>query len=241
MKTVILSNEPLTGQVFRMVLSCPEGSGIPRPGQFVQLALPGRYLRRPISVCDWTESSLTLVYKVVGEGTADMARMVPGTSLDILTGLGNGFDTALCGDSPLLVGGGVGLPPLFGLAKALKALGKQVTVAVGFNTASEAFLLEDFAAAGIPVLLATMDGSAGITGLVTEAMKQANFDSVCACGPLPMLKAVYDFSTVPGQFSFEERMGCGFGACMGCTVKTKRGYKRICKDGPVLEREEILW
>ncbi len=240
MQFTIEENRALTPWVWSMTLK-GENSGITRPGQFVQLQLPGLYLRRPISVCQWDATHLRLVYKVVGQGTEAMTGLQPGTTLDVLTGLGNGFDVEACGASPLLVGGGVGLPPLVGLAAALQQAGKKPQVAVGFGTAKEIFLKDDLERMGVPVHIATMDGSAGVQGLVTRAMEGIAFDSVCACGPEPMLKAVYNFADVPGQFSFEERMGCGFGACMGCSCKTKYGTKRICKDGPVLRREEILW
>jgi dihydroorotate dehydrogenase electron transfer subunit len=236
----IEENRALTKWVWSMTL-VGESSGIARPGQFVQLQLPNFYLRRPISVCQWDDTHIRLVYKVVGQGTEAMTHYEAGKELDVLTGLGNGFDPDACGQHPLLVGGGVGLPPLVGLAETLKKAGKEPQVAVGFGTAAEIFLKEDLQKLGVPMHIATMDGSEGVQGLVTEAMKNLTFDSVCACGPEPMLKAVYNFKDVPGQFSFEERMGCGFGACMGCTCKTKYGNKRICKDGPVLEREEILW
>ena len=240
MRFILTENTALTPLVYRMRLA-GDTSAFVRPGQFVQVQLPGFYLRRPISVCDWDGEGLTLVYKLVGEGTRAMAELLPGAELDLLTGLGNGFDTAACGDKPLLIGGGVGLPPMIGLCRTLIAEGKHPTVLAGFNTAGEVFLRDAVEALGAPFVLATMDGSAGVKGLVTDAMKELDFDSVCACGPLPMLRAVYEATDVPGQFSFEERMGCGFGACMGCSVKTKNGYKRICKDGPVLAREEILW
>ena len=240
MRFILTENTALTPLVYRMKLA-GDASAIVKPGQFVQVQLPGFYLRRPISACDWDRESLTLVYKLVGEGTRAMAELAPGAELDLLTGLGNGFDTAACGDKPLLIGGGVGLPPMIGLCRTLLKQGKRPTVLAGFNTAGEVFLRDAVEALGAPFVLATMDGSAGVKGLVTDAMKTLDFDSVCACGPLPMLRAVWEAAEVPGQFSFEERMGCGFGACMGCTVKTKNGYKRICKDGPVLMREEILW
>lgn len=236
----ILSNESLTPLVWRMVLA-GDTSSIIRPGQFVQVQLPGFYLRRPISVCDWDDETLTLVYKVVGQGTDAMTRYQAGMTLDLLPGLGNGFDAAACGDHPLLVGGGVGLPPMIGLCRVLMKEGKHPTLLAGFNTASEIFLRDAAEKLGTPMLITTMDGSEGIRGLVTDALPGLTFDSVCACGPLPMLKALDQATTCPGQFSFEERMGCGFGACMGCTVKVKGGYKRICKDGPVLVKEEILW
>ena len=236
----IIANRQLTATVWRMELA-GDTSAIVKPGQFVQVQLPGFYLRRPISVCDWNENTLSLVYKVVGQGTEAMAAMAPGQALDLLPGLGNGFDVSLAGERPLLIGGGVGLPPMIGLCRALIAAGKKPMVLAGFNTADEVFLREDVEAMGAPFVLATMDGSAGVKGLVTDAMKGLTFDSIFACGPLPMLRAVYNQSDVPAWFSFEERMGCGFGACMGCTVKVKGGYKRICKDGPVLERDEIIW
>ena len=240
MRFILTENTALTPLVYRMRLR-GDTTAMVRPGQFVQVQLPGFYLRRPISVCDWDRESVTLVYKLVGEGTRAMAALAPGAELDLLTGLGNGFDTSACGEKPLLIGGGVGLPPMIGLCRALIEEGKRPTVLAGFNTASEVFLRDAVEALGAPFALATMDGSAGVKGLVTDAMKTLDFDSVCACGPLPMLRAVWEATDVPGQFSFEERMGCGFGACMGCTVKTRNGYKRICKDGPVLVREEILW
>ena len=240
MRFILTENTALTPLVYRMRLR-GDTTAMVRPGQFVQVQLPGFYLRRPISVCNWNRESVTLVYKLVGEGTRAMAELIPGAELDLLTGLGNGFDTAACGEKPLLIGGGVGLPPMIGLCRTLIEQGKHPTVLAGFNTASEVFLRDAVEALGAPFALATMDGSAGVKGLVTDAMKELDFDSVCVCGPLPMLRAVWEATDVPGQFSFEERMGCGFGACMGCTVKTRNGYKRICKDGPVLMREEILW
>ena len=230
----------LTDTVYRLTLT-GDTSAITRPGQFVQIQLPGFYLRRPISVCDWDADTLTLIYKVVGEGTKAMTALKPGTELDLLTGLGNGFDTSLCGDKPLLVGGGVGLPPMYGLCKALLREGKHPSVVMGFNTAAEVFLEEAFRTLGVPVIVTTADGSRGVKGFVTAALPELDFDSTCACGPEPMLKALYKASHTSGQMSFEERMGCGFGACMGCSCKTLTGNKRICKDGPVMKKEEILW
>ena len=240
MKFEIISNDQLTASVWKMVL-CGDTAAITRPGQFVQVSLPGFYLRRPISVCDWDEQTVTLVYKVVGQGTDAMTTLPVGFELDVLTGLGNGFDTSLTGDKPLLIGGGVGLPPMVALCRQLLAEGKHPTVLAGFNTADEVFLRDEVEAMGAKFVLATMDGSAGVKGLVTDAMKDLDYDSICTCGPLPMLRAIYNQTTVPAWYSFEERMGCGFGACMGCTVKVKGGYKRICKDGPVLEHDEIIW
>ena len=236
----LTENRALTASVRSMRLSGDTGS-LTRPGQFVQVALPGFYLRRPISVCEWDEGSLRLVYKVVGQGTAAMADMRPGDRLDLLCGLGNGFDTALCGESPLLVGGGVGLPPLLGLCRALLAEGKAPRVLAGFGTAAEVFLLEDFRALGVPVTVTTMDGSLGVKGLVTDALGDLDFDDVLACGPLPMLKALWKRTEGKGQYSLEERMGCGFGACMGCSVQTKQGSMRVCREGPVFRGEVLPW
>ena len=234
----ITENTPLTDSVYRMRL-VGDTSHITAPGQFVNIQLDGFYLRRPISVCDCEGETLTLIYKVVGKGTAAMSKLNEG-NLDILTGLGNGYDLTVAGDAPLLIGGGVGVPPMYNLAKKLLAEGKDVTVILGFNTASEIFYEEEFKALGCDVTVTTVDGSYGVKGFVTNALPE-NYTYFYTCGPEPMLKAVYKASTTSGQMSFEERMGCGFGACMGCSCKTITGYKRICKDGPVLEKEEILW
>ncbi|MBR6953759.1 MAG: dihydroorotate dehydrogenase electron transfer subunit [Clostridia bacterium] len=236
----ITENRALTASVHSMRLRGDTGS-LTRPGQFVQVALPDFYLRRPISVCEWDRESLRLVYKVVGQGTAAMAEMKPGACLDLLPGLGNGFDTGACGEKPLLVGGGVGLPPLLGLCRALLAQGKKPLVLAGFGTAAEAFLLEDFRALGVPVTVTTMDGSLGLRGLVTDALGDLDYDDVLACGPLPMLKALWRCTGGRGQYSLEERMGCGFGACMGCSVQTAAGSMRVCKEGPVFRGEVLPW
>ena len=238
----ILTNEPLTDTVWRMTLR-GDTQWITAPGQFVNIALEGRYLRRPISVCDWDEQTLTLVYKVVGGGTAQMSRMAPGTELDLLTGLGNGFAVDNAAQRPLLVGGGVGVPPLYNLASRLLAKGLRVQVVLGFNSAAEVFYAKEFRALGCEVTVATADGTAGVRGFVTDAIAGAGleFDYFYACGPLPMLRALCESVAQDGQLSFEERMGCGFGGCMGCTCKTKYGNKRICKEGPVLTKDEILW
>ena len=236
----IRSNIALTDSVYKMVLA-GDTSDITNCGQFVNIQLDGLFLRRPISVCDYDAETLTIVYKVVGKGTDQMSQMPAGTKLDILTGLGNGYDLSLSGDSPVLLGGGVGVPPMYNLAKKLVALGKEVTVILGFNKAEELFLEEEFKALGLTVTVATADGSLGIKGFVTDAMPAEGYTHIYTCGPEPMLKAIYDKSVTSGQFSFEERMGCGFGACMGCTCKTKYGNKRICREGPVLEKEEIIW
>ncbi|MBE6550073.1 MAG: dihydroorotate dehydrogenase electron transfer subunit [Ruminococcaceae bacterium] len=234
----ITENTALTSNVYRMRLA-GDTSDI-REGQFVNILIDGLYLRRPISVCDCTDGELTLIYKVVGKGTEKMAQMKSG-KLDILTGLGNGYDTSTAGDKPLLLGGGVGVPPLYLLAKKLIAEGKQVTVVLGFNTKDEIFYENEFKALGATVYVTTVDGSYGIKGFVTDAMKDIEYTYFYTCGPEPMLKAIYNASLTEGQLSFEERMGCGFGACMGCSCKTIYGNKRICKDGPVLRKEEILW
>ncbi len=244
MKKVIFTietNERLTDSVYKMTLS-GDTSGIARSGQFVNIQLDGLYLRRPISVCDYEKGSLTLIYKVVGKGTEQMSWLEKGTKLDILVGLGNGYFTEFAGDTPLLIGGGVGVPPLYNLAKNLIAQGKKVTVILGFNTKSEIFYEEEFKKLGATVLVSTVDGSYGVKGFVTDAIKQVEeYSHVYSCGPEPMLKAIYSATTTGGSYSFEERMGCGFGACMGCSCKTKYGNKRICKDGPVLQKEEIIW
>ncbi|MBR3597322.1 MAG: dihydroorotate dehydrogenase electron transfer subunit [Clostridia bacterium] len=236
----IKENRPLTQDVYLM---CLEGdtSEITTPGQFVNIKLDGLYLRRPISVNDVEENILTIIYKVVGKGTEQMKDMNSGT-LDILTGLGNGYDTSLSGNNVLLVGGGVGVPPLYMLAKKLLAEKKNVSVILGFNTESEVFFEEEFKSLGCDVTVTTVDGSRGVKGFVTNALdKYSDATYFYTCGPEPMLKALYNATTVEGQFSFEERMGCGFGACMGCSCKTLYGNKRICKDGPVLRKEEIIW
>lgn len=236
----IIDNAPLTKTVYKMKLT-GDVSDITAPGQFVNIKLDDLYLRRPISVCDCEDGVLTLIYKVVGKGTEQMSQMTAGKELNVLTGLGNGYNTALSGEHPLLMGGGVGVPPLYMLCKKLIEEGKKVSVVLGFNTKEEIFCEEDFKNLGAEVFVATADGSYGIKGFVTDAIKDINYTYFYTCGPEPMLKAVFKSTDTSGQFSFEERMGCGFGACMGCSCKTVTGYKRICKDGPVLEKEEILW
>ncbi len=235
----ISENIKLTDSIMRMRL-IGDTSAITAPGTFVNIKLDGLFLRRPISVNDYNDNSLTIIYKVVGKGTEQLSKMQCGT-LDILTGLGNGYDTLLSGDKPLLVGGGVGVPPLYNLAKKLIAEGKSVSVILGFNTKSEVFYEEEFKALGCNVGVTTVDGSYGTKGFVTALMEDSDYTYTYSCGPEPMLKAIYAASKTSGQYSFEERMGCGFGACMGCSCKTVTGYKRICKEGPVLVKEEILW
>ena len=213
-----------------------------RCGQFVNIKIDGLYLRRPISVCEVEGEELTLIYKVVGKGTEAMSKMLKGVELDVLTGLGNGYDLSSSGDKPLLIGGGVGVPPMYELCKQLMREGKAVSVILGFNKAEEIFYKDEFEALGAETFVATVDGSVGTKGFVTDVMKTMDdYTYVYTCGPEPMLKAVYNESKTGGQFSFEERMGCGFGACMGCSCKTKYGNKRICKEGPVLTKEEIIW
>ena len=235
----ILSNEALTANVYKMVLH-GDTSAITAPGQFVNIQLSGLFLRRPISVCDYDSETLTIIYKVVGKGTQVMSGMGAGEKLDILTGLGNGYDLSLSGDTPVLLGGGVGVPPVYNLAKKLIAQGKSVSVILGFNTKDEVFYEQEFKDLGCAVQVTTVDGSYGKKGFVTDALP-VNYSYFYTCGPEPMLKAVYKATSTSGQMSFEERMGCGFGACMGCSCKTLTGYKRICKEGPVMKKEEILW
>ena len=238
----IKSNEKIAPDVFRMTLT-GDTQYIIRPGQFINIKLDSFYLRRPISVCDYGKDGLTVIYKTVGSGTQQLGKMSAGQTLDCLTGLGNGFDTSKCLKDALVIGGGVGIPPLYKLSKELIAQGKNVSVVLGFNTAQEIFYKKEFEDLGARVYLCTVDGSAGIKGFVTDALKEENidYDYFFSCGPEPMLKAVCNSTKTSGQLSFESRMGCGFGACLACSCKTKYGNKRICKDGPVLEKEEIIW
>lgn len=236
----ILSNTEIAPSVYKIIL---KGDTLPitATGQFVNIKLDGFYLRRPISICDFDTETLTLIYKVVGGGTEALSRMQKGESLDLLLSLGNGFDTSKSGQNPLIIGGGVGVPPLYALCKRLIDEGKKPSVILGFNTKTEIFYEDEFKKLGAEVTVCTADGSYGVKGFVTDAMKNLEYDYFYTCGPLPMFKAIESVAKTSGQYSFEERMGCGFGACMGCTCKTKYGNKRICKDGPVLEREEIVW
>ena len=235
----IVSNTALTENVFKMQLR-GDVSHITAPGQFVNIKLEGLYLRRPISVCDVQDDILTIIYKTVGKGTRLMSQMKEG-KLDVLTGLGNGYDLTVAGENPVLLGGGVGVPPMYMLARKLIADGKQVRVILGFNTKNEVFYENEFKALGAEVTVTTVDGSYGMKGFVTDALATMDYTYFYTCGPEPMLKAVYRASKTSGQMSFEKRMGCGFGACMGCSCKTITGYKRICKEGPVMRKEEILW
>ena len=238
----VVANSPLTRDVYRMVLE-GDTQWIMRPGQFVNIELDGLYLRRPISICDWDEKTITIIYKVVGRGTEQMSQMSVGKELDVLTGLGNGFNPEIECNEPLLVGGGVGVPPLYHLAKELLARGKKVSVVLGFNTSLEVFYAEEFRQLGADVYVSTADGSVGVKGFVTDAIREADvkFDYFYACGPLPMLKALCLATTTSGEVSLEERMGCGFGICMGCSIMTANGAKRVCKDGPVFKKEEVIW
>ena len=235
----ITENKPLNALIMKMTLK-GDNSGV-KAGQFINIKIDGYYLRRPISVCEIIDDGIVIIYKIVGKGTEALSKLQAGESLDILTGLGNGYDLSLSGETPLLIGGGVGVPPMYQLAKELIALGKKVTVILGFNTQSELFYEKEFKALGAKVLVTTVDGSYGVKGFVTDAMKDIEYSYFYTCGPEPMLKAVHKSSTSDGEMSFEERMGCGFGACMGCSCKTLTGNKRICKEGPVLKKGEILW
>ena len=237
----IKTNIPIAREVFRMKLICP-GHGFTAPGQFLNLKIDGLYLRRPISICDWNKDSVDIIYKVIGKGTEKLSKMVSGETIAALMPLGNGFDTARCGQKPLLIGGGVGTPPLYGLAKALMAQGKNPLAVLGFNSAQDTMLVKEFEALGVPVQVTTVDGTMGQKGFVTDAIKElSGYTDYCACGPEPMLKAVFAACPTDGQLSFEARMACGFGACMGCSCESKSGSKRICKDGPVLKKEDLLW
>ena len=242
MKDIIFtvkSNEKIAKNTYKMCL-CGNTAGI-RAGQFVNFKLDGFYLRRPISVCDVEGDVLTVIYKTVGKGTEAMSKFVGGEKILTLIGLGNGYDTSLSGKAPLLIGGGAGVPPMYLLCKKLIEEGKTCSVILGFGSADEVFYEKEFLSLGASVTVTTVDGSYGTQGFVTSAMNLREYSYFYTCGPEPMLKAVYDASSTSGQFSFEERMGCGFGACMGCSCKTKYGNKRICKDGPVLQKEEIIW
>ncbi len=236
----VKTNERIAKDVFRMTLA-GDTTALTAAGQFINIRIAGEFLRRPISVCDWDESGLTIIYKVVGKGTEIMSRMTAGTVLDTLSGLGNGFDIQKSTDAPLLIGGGVGVPPMYGLCKRLIAAGKQVQVILGFNSAEDVFCQKEFEALGAKVYVTTADGSIGTKGFVTDVMNGLQYSYFYTCGPEPMFRAIERIAKTGGQYSFEERMGCGFGACMGCSCKTLYGNKRICVDGPVLEREEIIW
>lgn len=237
---MVLKNNPILQNVYKLTLS-GDSSAIQRPGQFVDLQIPGHFLRRPFSVCDWDKDTVTVVYRLIGNGTKRLAAMMPGEGLDALVGLGNGFDTAVSGDRPLLIAGGSGVPMMLCLAKKLLSEGKQVTAVLGYQTASDIFLADDIRALGVEVRLTTEDGSAGLRGKVTDGMVGLDYTYFYTCGPEGMFRAVNEIASTSGQFSLEARMGCGYGACMGCTIQTKNGPKRVCKDGPVFTREELFW
>lgn len=236
----ITSNEKIARDIFKMTIA-GDTSAITAPGQFVNIKLDGFFLRRPISVCDCVGENLTLIYKTVGHGTEQMSRMTAGENLDLLTGLGNGYNTKISGGNPLLVGGGVGVPPMYMLCRELISEGKNVTVVLGFNSKDDVFYEDEFRALGADVHIATADGTYGTKGFVTDVIKDMQYTFFYTCGPEPMFRAMHKIMKTPGQYSFEERMGCGFGACMGCSCKTLTGNKRICKEGPVMESEEIIW
>ena len=237
----ILSNEMIAKDTHKLCLTASGAADGILPGQFINIKLEGLYLRRPISVFDAERDTVTVVYKVVGKGTEQLCLEKPGKVLDVLTQLGNGFDLSTAGQRPLLASGGVGTAPMYMLARKLIASGAKPVLAAGFNTKDDVFAADDFRALGCDVIIATADGSSGVKGFTTDAMKDLDYSYLYCCGPEVMLRAVYKMCKISGQFSFEERMGCGFGACMGCSCKTVTGYKRICKDGPVLLKEEILW
>ncbi len=221
-------------------------SGITRAGQFVNVEVPGYFLRRPFSVCDWKDGKLDLLYKILGSGTKALSQVEPGTKLEVLSGLGNGFDLGVHSEEPLLVGGGIGVAPMLALARQLVDQGKKPRVVLGFGSAAEVALRDEIEALGVPVTISTVDGSAGVKGFVTDAMANLqerghDWDYLFACGPTPMLRAVFEQSETPGQYSLEERMACGFGACMGCVVETTGGLQRICKEGPVFESGQLPW
>ena len=235
----IEENRPLTRDILKIRLT-GDVSGVERPGQFVNMKLEGLFLRRPISVFDREEDAITLIYRTVGVGTRRLSEMKAGETLDVLTGLGNGYDLTRAGDRPLLLGGGAGVPPLYWLARVLREQGKRVTAVLGFNSAEDVFAEEDFRKLGCETTVTTADGSHGVRGFVTDAMPE-EYSYFYACGPEPMMRAVDRIAKTDGEFSLEERMGCGFGACMGCSCRTRDGMKRICREGPVLRRGEILW
>lgn len=243
----IKSNKKIAEKTYELVLGCEKNQhGITNPGQFINIKIDGYFLRRPISICSWEDDEVTVIYKTVGRGTETLSNYEAGRTLTALTALGNGYDltgASTYSERPLLIGGGAGVPPMYGLCRSFIKIGKKPVVLLGFNNESEAFYIDEFKALGGEVIITTADGSIGIKGFVTDALKDIDFTYFCTCGPLPMLRALDDAidESIGGQLSFEERMGCGFGACMGCSCETKYGYKRICKDGPVLERGEIIW
>jgi dihydroorotate dehydrogenase electron transfer subunit len=236
----VADNRPLSRRLSRLRLN-GDSSAIAGPGQFVSLSLPGFFLRRPFSVCDWDASGFSIVYEQVGKGTEAMLSLTPGDTLDVLTGLGNGFDLRRAGNAPLLVGGGSGVSPMLGLTRRLLSEGRTPHVILGFSGREDVALLEDFRLIGVCPTVTTLDGSFGLRGFVTDALDDLEPSFFYACGPEAMLRAVSERCACDGQLSFDARMGCGFGACMGCTRPTRSGPKRVCKDGPVFDKGEILW
>ena len=236
------SNERIAAKTYRMVLE-GDTSDFTAPGQFANVAVEGKFLRRPISVCDYSEGSLTLLYDVVGDGTRQMSEMKPGTTLNLLTGLGNGFSTVAESRRPVLVGGGIGVAPLLNLAKALRRAGKEPEIILGFNTSADVVLEKEFKDMRFGTVVTTADGSYGLKGFVTDApgLKEGTYDYFYACGPMPMLRALCGIPVITGELSLDERMACGFGVCMCCSLETRDGAKRICKDGPVFKKEELIW
>ena len=235
----VVKNEEIAPGTYYMTIA-GDTSQIKDPGQFINIKIDGLYLRRPMSICSYDEESMSIIYKVVGKGTEAMSRMPAGDSFDALSPLGNGFDTEKIPEGALLIGGGAGAMPIYTLAMILRDKGKKPHVIIGFNREEEIFFADEFRDLGVELTIATMDGSVGVKGTVVDAMEKANRPYVCVCGPDPMMKAVAEHSS-GGQFDLGARMACGFGACMGCTVITKSGPKRVCKDGPIFDQEEIIW
>lgn len=238
----VVSNQRLTAKTMKMVLE-GDTQYITCAGQFVNVAVEGKFLRRPISVCDYDEKTITLLYDVVGEGTKAMSQMEEGAMLDLLTGLGNGFSENEPMEKPILLGGGIGCAPLYNLAKKLIARGLQPVVVLGFNGEKDVVAADMFEALGVRTYVATVDGSCGTKGFVTDVLreKEVQGDYFYACGPMPMLRAVCGGLDMAGEVSLDERMACGFGVCMCCSIETKSGTKRICKEGPVFRKEDLIW
>ena len=237
----VLGNERISADVFDLRLS-GDTSELVGSGQFVNADIPDLYLRRPISICDYSPGEMRLVIKIVGKGTQKMASLKEGDPVDLLVPLGNGFDTAKSGKTPYLFGGGVGVAPMVRLAKDLIGQGKKTTVVLGFNSSSDVILYDDYCriVGKENVFVTTVDGSFGQKGFVTEVNADgASF--VYSCGPLPMMKALDKAIECGAEYSFESRMGCGFGACMGCTLASAGGPVRVCREGPVFRKGEILW
>ena len=230
----LLSCRALNASVYELILA---GAEEMRAGQFVELSVPGFYLRRPISVADSEDGRLTLLVKEVGEGTKKLRTLQEGARLDVLTSLGRGFD--LSARTPLLVGGGIGCAPLYKLAKDFAAAGVRPRAVLGFRNAEEIYYAEEFARY-CDVTVATDDGSRGVKGNAVSVAEDIPHDRFYACGPQIMLRAAAQ-KLGEGEVSLEARMGCGFGACMGCSIVTVNGYARVCKEGPVFDAKEVVW